>query len=265
MARFFIASKRGLLPAGGTATFRFYEELNEFLPPARRKRDFQHEFAGRVSVKDVIESLGVPHTEVDLILVNGRSVGFDALLADGDRIAVYPMFEALDVTPLTRLRPRPLRVTRFVLDAHLGRLARHLRLLGFDTLYRNDYGDAELARLSQQERRILLTRDRGLLKRSVVTRAAYLRETDPRRQLEEVLRRFDLQRAVRPFSRCIRCNGRLARVARRALEGEVGPAILERHTLFRRCRGCGQVYWPGTHYGRMRRLVDEITGAAAAG
>ncbi len=258
MERYFIASKRGLLAAGGSVHFRFYAELNDHLAPALRQRGFDHPLHGRPSVKDVIESLGVPHTEVELILVNGHSVGFDTILHDGDRVSVYPMFEAVDVTPLLRLRPRPLRVTRFILDGHLGRLARYLRLLGFDTAYDRDCADEELAARSHGERRILLTRDRGLLKRNEVTHGAYLYSTHPREQLMEVVERFDLRRSMRPFRRCTRCNGRLVRATRHSLEGTIDPELLSRHATFRRCRDCGQVYWPGSHFEKLQRIVEEV-------
>ncbi len=189
------------------AHFRFYAELNFFLPPNRRQTTFPRAFEGRVSVKDMIESLGVPHTEIDLILVNGESVDFSYLVQDGDQISVYPVFESFDITPVVRVRPKPLREPRFVLDQHLGKLAAYLRMLGFDTLYRNDYDDPELAQISHAEKRTLLTRDRGLLKRSMVTRGYYVRETNPRRQVAEVIRRFDLGGLVAPFRRCITCNG----------------------------------------------------------
>ncbi|MFA5083511.1 MAG: Mut7-C RNAse domain-containing protein, partial [Hydrogenophilaceae bacterium] len=120
-----------------TASFRFYEELNDFLTPERRYRSFTCTCARDASIKHQIEALGVPHTEVELILFNGESVGFERRLEEGDRIAVYPRFEAFDVTPLLKLRERPLRETRFVADAHLGGLARLLRMTGFDTLYDN--------------------------------------------------------------------------------------------------------------------------------
>lgn len=242
----------------GTASFRFYEELNDFLPPSRRKRRFDHVFRGPVSIKDAIEALGVPHTEIELIFVNGRSVRFSHRLRDGDRVSVYPVFEALDITPLLRLRPRPLRVSRFVLDTHLGALARYLRLLGFDTLYRNDYDDAELARIAREQRRILLTRDVGLLKRSLVTRGYFLRQVRPLRQVREIVERFDLRGQARPFRRCIRCNGLLGTIGRRALAGRLDVRILERHQRFRRCRSCGQIYWPGSHYARMQGLVEQM-------
>ncbi|MEK7405630.1 MAG: Mut7-C RNAse domain-containing protein, partial [Acidobacteriota bacterium] len=146
------------------AHFRFYGELNDFLSPERRMTAFPHSFELPAPVKDMIEGLGVPHTEVDLILANGESVDFSYVVRDGDRISVYPVFESLDITPLLRLRERPLRQPRFVLDAHLGKLAAYLRMLGFDTLYRNDYQDPELVALAARDKRILLTRDVGLLK-----------------------------------------------------------------------------------------------------
>src|SRR5690349_10869612 len=143
-----------------TSSLRFYEELNDFLPEERRKRDFEIQIDRSRSVKDAIESAGVPHTEVDLVIVDGRSVDFGHLLRGGERVAVYPMFEALDITPLVRLRPRALRDPRFVADTHLGKLARHLRMAGFDTLYGNDWDDDRIAAIARAERRTILTRDR---------------------------------------------------------------------------------------------------------
>src|SRR5690242_4538900 len=177
------------------AYFRFYAELNDFLPPARRSVSFPHAFRGGPAVKDAIESLGVPHTEIDLILADGESVDFAWILRDGARVSVYPVFESLDIAPLTRVRPSPLREVRFVLDVHLGRLARYLRMLGFDARWRNDAGDEELARTAAAEHRIILTRDAGLLKRRIVTHGYRVREADPRRQLAEVVRRLDLSRS----------------------------------------------------------------------
>src|SRR5690554_6793227 len=189
------------------AEFRFYAILNDFLPLHRRGRPFVYTLEGRASVKDTIEALGVPHTEVDLILINGEPVGFNAIVEDGDRVSVYPPFTALDISPLPRMRPASPDEPRFVLDQHLGRLAAYLRMLGFDTLYRNDYTDPELAAISAGEGRTLLTRDRGLLKRRVVTHGYCVRSTDPREQVAEVVRRFDLVHRIKPFRRCAHCNG----------------------------------------------------------
>src|SRR5512142_24962 len=145
-----------------TSRFRFYEELNDFLHEDRRKREFPIEIDRARSVKDAIESAGVPHTEVDLILVDGHSVDFTHVLRGGERVAVYPMFEALDIAPIQRLRPMPLREPRFVADGHLGKLARHLRMAGFDTAWANDRPDDEIVRLSIVERRTILTRDKAM-------------------------------------------------------------------------------------------------------
>jgi len=239
----------------GRVKIRFYEELNDFLPPARRKVAFEHAFNRSGSIKDMIEALGVPHTEVDLILVNGRSVDFDYLIRDGDRISVYPMFESMDIAPVTRLRPAPLRTTRFVLDTHLGRLAAYLRLFGFDTLYRNDYDDPTLAAISAAERRILLTRDRQLLMRKQVTRGYFVRETQPRQQLIEILRRFDLRATQRPFTRCMHCNGEISAVSKDKVRARLLPRTERWYQEFWRCGQCGKIYWKGTHFRHLQALV----------
>jgi uncharacterized protein with PIN domain len=238
--------------------FRFYEELNDYLRPEQRKRSITREIAGTPSVKDAIEALGVPHTEIDLILVDGRSVRFDRRLRGGERIAVYPEFERFDITPIHRLRPRPLRTPRFVADVHLGTLARYLRLLGFDTLYGNNFDDDELARLTAGERRILLTRDVGLLKRKAVVRGQWLRSRDPERQVEEIVEALHLKRAFRPFARCMTCNGVLAVVARKDVAAVVPSRVYRRFRLFKRCEDCQRVYWRGTHFTRLQRLVAQV-------
>lgn len=245
--------------------FRFYEELNDFLPTELRKVAFDHEFDRRASVKDMIEALGVPHPEVELIIANGESVGFDYLVRDGDRIAVYPMFESLDVSPALRVRDRALRTPRFVLDVHLGTLARYLRLCGFDTLYRNDYGDAELARISAAEHRILLTRDRHLLKRCIVTQGYCVRRDAPREQLAEVFRRFDLAGAAAPFTRCACCNGLLEDVDKAAVVQRLEPLTRRHYDVFRQCRDCGHVYWRGSHVTSMEGRIEELAAAFDSG
>lgn len=238
--------------------FRFYEELNDYLPPELRKRTFTRSIAGTPAVKDAIEAIGVPHTEIDLILVDGRSVRFSHVLRGGERVAVYPEFERFDITPIHRLRPKPLRNSRFVADVHLGALARYLRLLGFDTLYRNDLTDAELAELTVRERRILLTRDVGLLKRKAVVRGQWLRDRDPERQLAEVVGALQLRRAVRPFTRCMICNGRLAPLPREAAASIVPPRAHRRYRVFLQCRSCHRAYWRGTHFKRLQHLVAQV-------
>ena len=240
------------------ATFRFYAGLNDFLPGERRQVPFVQRFKDNASIKDAIEALGVPHPEVDLILVNGESVDFSYLVQDGDRISAYPLFASIDIAPLLRVRPQPLEEVRFLGDTHLGKLANYLRLLGFDTLYRNDYQDEELAEISSQEGRILLTRDRGLLKRSVVTYGYCVRESEPWQQLLEVLRRFDLFEQIKPFQRCLRCNGAIAPVAKESICDRLLPKTREYYDEFHICPNCQQIYWKGSHYEKMQQVIESI-------
>jgi hypothetical protein len=244
------------------ARFRFYGGLNDLLPRAGG-REFTHSFLGTPSVKDRIEALGVPHTEVELVLVNGEPVDFSYLLRDGDRISVYPRFESLDLGPLGRSRPETPADCRFVLDGHLGKLARYLRMVGFDTSYRNDRHDAELARISAEERRILLTKDRGLLKRSAVVLGYFIRETRARQQLVEVLRRFDLQGRIAPFERCMLCNATLVRARPEDLAGLLPPGARGRQDSLYDCPGCGRVYWAGSHHEQMERFIEEVRAELA--
>lgn len=237
---------------------RFYAELNDFLLDARKKSRFKIELNRRTSVKDLIESLGVPHTEVEIILANGKSVDFRYIVEDGDELSIYPMFESVDVTPILKLRDKPLRETHFVLDCHLGRLARYLRQLGFDTLYRNDYRDEVLAQTSADEHRILLTRDRNLLKRSIITHGYFIRAFDPRKQLDEVINRFDLRAQIIPFGRCTRCNGIVERVDKKTIEHQLEPKTRKYFDTFWRCASCGQIYWEGSHVKHMIKLTEEV-------
>lgn len=250
----------------GEAYFHFYGKLNVFLPRGKRQVSFTHYFKERSSIKDMIEALGVPHPEVDYIEVNGKPVDFSYIVANGDacgkskalRINVYPVSASTSVTPTLRVGPPHLDVACFVLDIHLGKLATSLRMLGFDTLYRNDYSDEELARISATQERILLTRDKGLLMRSLVTHGYYVRETDPKRQVVEVLRRFALFNSVNPFQRCLRCNGLLEAVDKELLADQIPPTTRLHINEFHRCQKCGQIYWKGSHYERMQQFITKV-------
>jgi len=244
--------------APSEAFVRFYAELNDFLAAERRKVDIPYSFDVSPTVKDAIEALGVPHVEVDLILVNGASVGFGHRLADGDRVSVYPVFESLDIAPVVRLREAPLRQIAFVADVHLRKLARFLRLLGFDVLHANDLDDAALVELSAEGGRVLLTRDRQLLKHKRVTHGYWVRSTDPIEQAREIVHRFDLAGSARPFSRCTACNGALRPVDKEAVAEEIPPKTARWLDAYVRCNACGKLYWRGTHFERLEGLIERI-------
>lgn len=245
------------------ATFRFYEELNDFLPPAKRRFDIDVHCARAATVKHAIEAQGVPHTEVELILANGESVGFDYRVREGDRISVYPRFESFDVSALVKVRTQPLREPRFLADAHLGGLARLLRMAGFDTTYENDPGDERIRAVAQAEHRIIVTRDRELLKCRNVTHGCYVRALRPQEQLREVIGRLQLETMVRPFTRCLECNLLLTPIDKDAVAARLPPRVAERHERFCWCEGCDRIYWEGSHWQRMRELVHGLSAAAA--
>lgn len=247
----------------GTASFRFYEELNDFLAPERRRREFSAACARAATTKHMIEALGVPHTEVELILVNGESVGFDRPLQDGDRVAVYPRFETLDITPLLRVREWPLRATRFVADAHLGGLARLLRMAGFDTLYRNDYHDREVADIAIREGRVVLTRDRELLKLRDITHGCYVHALKPAQQLSEIVDRLDLARSLRPFTLCMVCNAPLRAIDKAQVLEKLPPSVRANCERFTICQLCGRIFWEGSHWKRMQALLEESLRASS--
>ena len=239
-----------------TATFCFHEELNDFLPSERRGREFPVPCARNATTKHMIEALGVPHTEVELILVNGQPVGFDRLLRDGDQVAVYPRFDSLAIKPLLRLREWPLPVIHFVADSHLGGLARLLRMAGFDTLYRNDYLDSAIAEIAGRERRILLTRDRDLLKQRGISHGCYVHALKPARQFAEIVARLKLARNFRPFTLCLECNAPVHSIKKLSIFRKLPPSINARHEYFTICDHCGRVFWEGSHWQRMRQLLE---------
>ncbi|TPW94970.1 Mut7-C RNAse domain-containing protein [Mycolicibacterium fortuitum] len=242
----------------GFVTVRAYAELNDFLEADSRGRAVRRPVQSHQTVKDVLEATGIPHTEIDLILVNGDPVSFEHRPAVGDRIAVYPMFEALDIGSTARLRPEPLRHPRFVVDVNLGRLARLLRVLGFDVWWSSDADDQTLADISLDQQRILLTRDRGLLKRRTITHGLFVHSQHPEEQTLEVLRRLDLRRQTKPFTRCVRCNGQLAAVAKEQVIDQLEPLTRRYYDEFSQCPECGRIYWAGSHFEKLSRLVDRL-------
>lgn len=251
-----------------TATFRFYAELNAFLAPPLRGRSFAHEVAATATLKHTVEALGVPHTEVDLLLVNGEPAGFERRVSEGDRVAVYPAFRTLDVAALSLVGEPPRLPSdvppRFIADAHLGALARLLRMSGFDTLYDNRMADAAIERIALHESRIVLTRDRELLKRRDVARGAFVHAIEPEAQWREVVARLGLARLARPLTLCLECNAPLCPVPDKAAVAErLPPSVRARHAHFSTCDRCARLYWEGSHWQRMRARLDALLRPAA--
>lgn len=237
----------------GSVDVRLYGDLGYFAPEVASEPSVP--IGEPRSVKDLLESLGVPHPEIGLILVNGSAVGFERLVQRGDRVAAYPPFRSLPVdSPLDTPRPEP----RFVLDVHLGTLARRLRLLGLDCDYGTDRADVELAQIATGEERILLTRDRGLLMRKEIQHGYCPRSDDPAEQTLEVAVRYLRPDDLRPFSRCTRCNGLLADVDKAAVLDQLEPHTRATQHAFRRCQRCGKAYWPGSHLPSLEELVDRV-------
>ena len=246
-----------------TITIRFYEELNYFLKNLPLKEDIRFTFKGKRSVKDLIEKFGVPHVEVDLILVNCEPVSFDYDVKDRDRISVYPMFERFNISHTSLLRDYSLRNNCFVLDVHLGKLARDLRLLGFDTDYSTRRDDPELAEISSNEHRILLSRDRQLFMRKIVQWGMIIRSDKPFLQLLEVLVRLDLWDEIQPFSRCIACNGTIKKLPTdsleyRQLEPGIPPGVKEWCKEYNYCTSCRKLYWKGSHYNSLLSRIEHV-------
>ncbi len=241
-----------------SVTFRFYEELNDFLKKQYRKRRFVITFNGNTTVKDAIESLGVPHTEVDMITVNGNSVNFNYRIQNNDNIAVYPVYESLDISEVQLLRDHTLREPKFVLDVHLGKLVKYLRMAGFDCLYDPSLNDSEIIHISTLQKRIILTRDKGILKNSKVTHGMFVRATMPTEQFREVISRLQLERFIKPFTRCTACNEPIEQIEKNEIIHQLLPLTRKHYSDFYRCSGCKKIYWEGSHFKRMKQLLDKI-------
>jgi uncharacterized protein with PIN domain len=238
----------------------FHGDLSFFLK-AKTPKTERH-LSERTSIKDVIEACGVPHTEVDLILVNGSPVDFGAILTQDVEVDVYPPNEMRSpVFPEDRLQVCGME--KFVADGHLGKLVRDLRLLGIDVTYDPAAEDRQLVKTASDEDRALLTRDRRLLMNAAVRHGYYLRSQDPLEQTAEVLRRFNLGSSMRPFSRCLRCNALLEPAKKAEVFDQLEPLTRIYYEQFRRCRGCGQVYWSGSHFDKLRARIEEIRAALA--
>lgn len=249
-------NQRLLNISNSKALFRFHDELNDFLPGRYKNVQVQYDFDCKPSIKDSIEALGVPHTEVDLIIVNGNSVGFDYHVQDSDEALVYPVLNDVDISNKVKLREKPEHI--FIVDVNLGKLAKLLRMCGFDAIYSNSYTDYDVAQSADKENRIVLTRDRRLLKQRIITHGYWLRSADPDQQIYEVLKRFDLFSIVKPFNRCLECNGLIKPVEKEEILNQLEPKTIQYFDEFYQCQGCKRIYWKGSHYEHMSKVLDKI-------
>jgi uncharacterized protein len=239
-----------------TVRLNFHGDLNFFVGSRSHRASIERNLGEKTSVKDVIESCGIPHPEVDLILVNGRAVGFDYGLEGSLEVEVFPV--QIQSTSFERNRLQVHKWKRFIVDCHLGKLARNLRLLGFDTAYDRQAQDRQLLQIMASENRALLTRDRRLLMHSVVRHGYCPRSQNADAQTIEVVRRFDLFDLIAPFTRCLRCNASLEKVAKGDVIEKLEPLTKIYYQEFRRCTGCDQIYWAGSHYSKLQKRLEAI-------
>lgn len=240
------------------ASFQFFGCLQDLIARPHEDGRVLYPFNDQPAVKDAIEALGIPHTEVDIIIAAGRSVDFSWPLHSGARVAVYPFGWPIRIAPLTRLVPSVPDKPRFIIDVHLGKLARRLRLLGFDCRYRNDYDDDQIVRIALAEERIILTRDRGLLKRKQVKSGCLVNSGRAEEQLRAVASRYALAGQIRPLSRCPTCNGALQSAAKEQVADQLQPGTRLHHDVFHRCADCGQVYWHGSHAEKIGQWIEGL-------
>jgi uncharacterized protein with PIN domain len=239
---------------------RFHGDLSVFLRPKAGDAVIERRLAEKTSIKDVIESCGVPHPEVDLILVDEQTVGFDHTAANDAKVEVFPVENR--GTYRTDKQLQAIDIVRFVADGHLGRLTRNLRLLGFDVAYRQNADDRQLLEVMVRENRALLTRDRRLLMHAIVQHGYWPRSQNADEQTIEVVRRFDLSELIAPFTRCLRCNAPLEAVAKADIIGKLEPLTKIYYDQFRRCPDCKQIYWSGSHFPKLQKRIEKIRSRA---
>jgi uncharacterized protein len=239
---------------------RFYGDLNFFLGSKARDAVIERRLSEKTSIKDIIESCGVPHPEVDLILVDERTVGFDHTLASDAKVEVFPVENRDTVSTEKRLQATD--ISRFVADGHLGGLTRDLRLLGFDVAYNQNADDRQLLKVMARENRALLTRDRRLLMHAIVQHGYCPRSQNADEQTIEVIRRFNLLELIAPFTRCVRCNAPLEEAAKAQIIDKLEPLTKIYYDQFRRCPSCKQIYWSGSHFPKLQKRIEEIRSRA---
>ncbi|MGQ1784991.1 MULTISPECIES: Mut7-C RNAse domain-containing protein [unclassified Saccharicrinis] len=238
--------------------FRFYAELNDFLTADKKQVSFKYAFIGPLKVEEAILSMRVPLSEIDLILINSQPQTLDYFLNHNDYVSVYPVFECFDISPINKLRKEPLRRSTFILDVHLGKLAKFLRMAGLDTLYSDRFEDSEIIDISLETGRIILTRDRQLLHSKRINHGYFVRNIDPLKQFKEVLAKFNLGSQLKPMMRCLKCNNPLEPINKTKVLNRIKPAILNRFDTFYTCKQCNHIYWKGSHYERMTEFLASV-------
>jgi uncharacterized protein with PIN domain len=240
-----------------SANFRFYNSLNDFLPHYDKHKPTHYRFKGKPAIKDAIEAIGIPHTEVDVIKVDGSFVDFSYRVRDGDDVEVFPLTNLNNLTTnsLTQALVYPLV---FIADVNVGKLAKALRMVGIDVLFSNNFADDALAAIAQRENRIVLTRDLGLLKYRQIKWGYWLRSQRTTTQLKEVLIHFDLTSSIKPFTRCIECNGLIVGVEKQEILSQLPPRTMDFFNEFYQCRSCRKVYWKGSHYQNMWKKIVKL-------
>jgi uncharacterized protein with PIN domain len=234
--------------------FRFFGDLKIFLLKDRRGKTFVYHVRGNPSIKDSVEALGVPHTEVKAILVNGKKVNFSYQLRENDRVKVYPyLYQGKIIEGKTA--PRKLS---FVIDSHLGKLARHLRLMGFDSIFFRTFPDELIIKIAKEQNRIVLTRDIGILKNKSVKHGYWVRNIEPAAQLRETFKRYDMFGKERPFTLCLECNGRIKKINLKSIKEDLPPLVRKYNTEFFTCTNCRKIYWKGSHYKKLSNLIKSI-------
>ncbi len=241
----------------GKVYFRFYEELNNYLSEEKRKMWFNFNFNNEITVLSAILLLNVPAKEIDLILINQKSEGFDYILKNNDRISVYPKFELFDISELNDVRDRPLRETKFICDVHLGKLSRYLRMLGFDSLYSNQYSNDEIIKISYEEKRIILSKNIKFKKYEEVTHFYWIRSSNTKEQLIDIIKKMQLENCINPYTRCIECNDLIQEIEKNKIKKRLLTNTLKYFNEFNLCSKCNKIYWKGSHYEDMNDFITN--------
>lgn len=240
------------------AFFEFFLSLNDFLPSVNKNLLINYRFKDNPAIKDAIEAMGIPHTEVDVILVNKQPVDFFYKLTDDDKVEVYPVNAALRFPKGNSLTSDYIYPLAFIADVNLGKLAKALRILGINISYQNHYSDKIVAELAEKENRIVLTRDIGLLKQKSIKWGYWLRSQQVEKQLEEVVKRFNLLTEIMPFKRCLACNGLIEPVTKESVLSQLPPKTAEYFEEFFHCCSCKKIYWKGSHYENMMTWISDF-------